>query len=98
MSASIAAAEILVEGLVQRVGYRAFAERRAVRLGLAGYVTNLPGGLVLVHVEGDEAVIKAFVNDLAEGPRGARVDSTHVKWVTPTGEFTSFDIRYVGRQ
>jgi acylphosphatase len=89
----IAAAEILVEGRVQGVGYRAFAERRAGRLGLAGYVTNLPDGRVLVHAEGDETVIKSFLDDLAEGPRGAHVDRTHVKWVTPTREFTSFVIR-----
>src|SRR5207302_10393360 len=35
-----AAAEIVVEGRVQGVGYRDYAQRQAGRLGLAGFVMN----------------------------------------------------------
>jgi acylphosphatase len=46
------AAEIVVEGRVQGVGYRNFVQRKAAKLGLAGYVMNLKDGKVRVRVEG----------------------------------------------
>ena len=92
-----AAAEIVVEGRVQGVGYRAFVERRASALGLAGYVMNLDDGRVHVHVEGDRAVIETLLRDLAEGPRLAHVSRTDVRWVAPRA-FTGFDVRYAGRR
>ena len=87
-------ADIVVEGRVQGVGYRAFVERRAARLGLVGYVMNLPDGRVRVLVEGDRAVIETLLTDLAAGPRLARVNRTDVRWLAPTGEFTGFAVRY----
>ncbi len=33
---------ILVKGLVQGVGFRAFVRRNAKRLGIKGFVRNLP--------------------------------------------------------
>lgn len=76
------------------MGYRAFVERRAALLGLAGYVVNLRDGRVRVHVEGDRTVIERLVTDLAAGPRLARVERTDVRWLPATGRFTSFGVRY----
>jgi len=53
-----------ITGVVQGVGFRPFVWRRAVRLGLTGWVENDPGG-VTVEVEGDERAIAAFVDRLA---------------------------------
>src|SRR5205814_1524997 len=53
MSAPDTAAEILIEGRVQGVGYRDYARRRASRLGLGGWVMNLRDGRVHVVVRGD---------------------------------------------
>ena len=36
----------LVKGRVQGVGYRAFAQKKALELGLSGYAENLPDGRV----------------------------------------------------
>ena len=85
-------ADILVEGRIQGVGYRAFVERCAARLGLVGYVANLTDGRVRVRVEGDRATIDGLLEDLARGPRLARVDRTDVRWVPPTGMFTGFAV------
>ncbi len=93
MSASTAAAEILVAGRVQGVGYRAFVERRAFLLGLVGYVANLPDGRVRVHVEGDRNVIETLLADLRVGPRLARVQRADVQWLSPSGRFSSFGVR-----
>ena len=92
-----AAAEILVEGRVQGVGYRAFVERRATALGLAGYVMNLADGRVQLHVEGARAVIETFLRDLAQGPRLAHVSRTDVRWVAPQA-FAGFDVRSAERR
>ena len=92
-----AAAEVLVYGRVQGVGYRAFVDRRASALGLAGYVMNLDDGRVHVHVEGDRAIIETFLPDLARGPRLAQVTRTDVHWVAPRA-FTGFDVRHAERR
>src|SRR5439155_14218496 len=53
------AAEIVVEGRVQGVGYRNFAHRKAAQLGLHGYVMNLKDGRVRVRVEGSRELSQA---------------------------------------
>jgi acylphosphatase len=63
-----------VSGNVQGVGFRYFAERVASRLGLAGYVKNLPDGRVEVYAIGKAAQLDALRSELARGPRMARVD------------------------
>ena len=88
------AAEILVEGDVQGVGYRNFAQRKALQLGLAGYVMNLRDGKVRVRVEGRREIIAELARDLEKGPPLARVDKLSVTWLAPTGRFASFGIRF----
>jgi acylphosphatase len=93
-TSSLAAAEIFVEGRVQGVGYRAWAQRRASGLGLAGYVMNLADGRVRIHAEGERTVIEDLIRQLEEGPRLARVVRVHATWGTPSG-MSTFDVRYV---
>ncbi len=81
---------------MQGVGYRAWVERHASRLGLAGYVVNLDDGRVLTHVEGDRALIEELVPVLEQGPSLARVARTEVRWMEPTHRYSSFRVRYVG--
>ena len=88
------AAEILVEGDVQGVGYRNFAQRKAIQLGLAGYVMNLRDGKVRVRVEGRREVIEELARDLEKGPPLARVDKLSLTWRPPTGRFASFGVRF----
>ena len=92
-----AAAEIRVEGRVQGVGFREFARRAAQRAGLVGYAMNLEDGHVRVVVEGERAAIDAFVAALEKGPRLANVTRVGATWRAASGEFTSFDIRFSGR-
>ena len=88
------AAEIIVEGRVQGVGYRAFAQRKAGQLALRGYVMNLKDGRVRVRVEGSREGIEELARELEKGPPLARVETVSVSWRPPTGPFTSFDVRY----
>ena len=88
------AAEIVVEGRVQGVGYRNFVQRKAAQFGLAGYVMNLKDGRVRVRVEGVREAIEGLARELTKGPPLARVDSLAVNWRPPTGRFATFAIRY----
>lgn len=94
MSRSAVAAELVVEGRVQGVGFRSFVERRATLLGLTGYVMNLPDGRVRVYAEGPREVIDELRRHLEKGPPLARVDRVTVRWLPATGRYTSFGIRY----
>jgi acylphosphatase len=88
------AAEIIVEGRVQGVGFRAWAQRKASTLGLAGYVMNRRDGRVRVRAEGPRETIEELVRDLQKGPPLSQVDHVAVTWLPPTGRFASFGIRY----
>jgi acylphosphatase len=85
---------VVVRGQVQMVGFRAFAERRALAYGLDGYVRNLMTGEVEVVVEGDRTLLEEFLADLRQGPRAARVTDVLASWETPRGEFHDFRVRY----
>jgi acylphosphatase len=88
------AADIIVEGRVQGVGYRNYAQRRGELAGLVGYVMNLKDGRVRARVEGPRAVIEEFVRALEKGPPLSSVQSVTVRWLPPTNRFAGFDIRY----
>jgi acylphosphatase len=87
-------AHLLVSGIVQGVGYRAFAAGVAVRLGLLGGVRNLEGGRVELEVEGAKLLIEALVQELKIGPPAAKVTKVETEWGPATGQFRSFRIWY----
>lgn len=87
-------ARILVLGVVQGVGYRAFAMRAAWKLQLGGYVRNLREGPVEVVVEGEEEPIRLLIDRLKIGPAGAVVDRVAVDWQEYRGEFEGFEVRF----
>jgi acylphosphatase len=68
------AARFFVSGWVQGVGFRAFARRRALELGLSGYARNLADGRVEAFAQGDPAGIAEFARWLQRGPPLARVE------------------------
>ncbi|HEV8128949.1 MAG TPA: acylphosphatase [Candidatus Eisenbacteria bacterium] len=75
----------VVTGRVQGVGYRFFAQERAVARGLAGTVRNLPGGSVEVEAEGPRPALDAYLGELREGPPAARVSDVTVRWLPAQG-------------
>ncbi len=75
----------LVSGRVHGVGYRAFARKHALELGLSGYAENLPDGRVEVVAEGPEDALEYFLHFLRQGPRLSKVDEIEVQWSDPVG-------------
>jgi len=63
----------LIAGRVQGVFYRASARAEALRLGLTGWVRNLPDGRVEAWAMGPEDTLGAFETWLRRGPPRARV-------------------------
>jgi acylphosphatase len=90
----LAAVEVLVEGRVQGVGYRNFAQRRAVERRLLGYALNMPDGRVKIRAEGPLRDIEDFLRDLEHGPPLARVDRVAVTSVPFSGRYGEFGIRF----
>lgn len=72
------AKRMIVKGRVQRVSYRAFAQRHAKILGLCGWARNLTSGYVEIHAEGEEGAVMQYIERLREGPLLARVDEVSI--------------------
>lgn len=87
-------AEIIVNGLVQGVGFRYFVMRKAQQFNLKGYVKNLYSGEVITVVEGDVAMIEALFNELKVGPSHASVKEANIIWHNYKNEFNSFEITH----
>ena len=94
MSESNARAHIVVSGIVQGVCYRYFTVEEATRLGLAGWVRNLPSGEVEAEVEGERSAVEALIKAMKVGPRAARVTDLKLEWIEVQGEMGGFHTRY----
>ena len=65
---------VRISGRVQGVGFRWFVREEARRLGLSGWVTNLPSGDVEVEAGGERSSLERLRGALQVGPSGAQVD------------------------
>ncbi|MFU8856063.1 MAG: acylphosphatase [Deferrisomatales bacterium] len=90
---SPARARVLVSGRVQGIFFRASTREVARRLGLRGWVRNLPDGGVEAVFEGERGLVEEAVAWCRAGPDGARVDHCDVLWEEPSGE-GPFAVRY----
>lgn len=85
---------MIVHGFVQGVWFRQSTKDEAMRLGVAGWVRNLPDGSVEAVFEGEKKKVEEIVGWCHRGPSGAQVAKVDVSWAPFTGEFFHFDIRY----
>jgi acylphosphatase len=85
--------EIVVSGRVQGVWFRAATREQAGRLGLTGWVRNLPDGRVEALFEGDEERLRLMLDWCGTGPPGARVERVETRWGGATGGFEGFSVR-----
>lgn len=82
-----------VTGIVQGVGYRAFARHHARALGVTGYARNLADGSVEVIAEGPRSALERLIPYLRRGAPAGHVDALTVGWEQATGEFDRFSTR-----
>lgn len=91
---AIIARRFLVSGRVQGVFFRWFTKEIADRLGLKGWVRNLPEGKVEVWAEGKEDKISELRSHLQQGPPEAYVTSVQEIEEEPHRTYPDFSIRH----
>jgi acylphosphatase len=85
-------ASIIVNGLVQGVGFRYFVYHQAVDLSLCGYVRNLYNGSVDIYAEGDRSFVEELIAKVKVGPRAAQVNDVRIQWMEPLHKYNKFEI------
>lgn len=89
-----ACAFITVSGVVQGVGFRFFAVRKAQEYGLTGWVRNSYDGSVESEVEGEKSLILQYIEDMRAGPRSSRVKEVRVDWKEFQNKYGDFQIAW----
>jgi acylphosphatase len=87
-------AKIKVQGVVQGVGYRFFAVKKAREYKIFGYVRNLPDGNVEILAEGEKGLIMDFAEELRIGPVSATVTTVDIEWFDRPREYEDFEISF----
>ncbi len=76
------------------MAFRARTHREAARLGVGGWVRNLPDGRVEAVFEGPDEKVKEMLRWCRQGPSLARVKGVEVIEEAYEGAFRDFMIRY----
>lgn len=83
-----------ISGVVQGVAFRHYTREAARKIGVTGWVRNLPNGNVEAVFEGTPENVMEAVNWCRQGPPSARVDEVKVMDEDYTGEFSSFEVSF----
>lgn len=83
---------VIISGFVQGVGYRQFVKSNARRLGLTGWVTNLPDNRVEAVFQGSKEKIEEIIRLCRKGPFLSEVENVEVEWKETEEEFSDFRI------
>lgn len=78
---------IFVSGKVQGVGYRFSTRQQARKLGINGWVSNLPDGRVEAVLAGDRSAVQQMIQWCRLGPAAAVVENITVEEI----EFKKID-------
>jgi len=85
----------LIYGKVQGVYYRKFVSQKLQRMGIQGYVRNLPDGSVEVVVRATEDELEAIRRVLEEGSPLSRVERIEMEPLEEDDLMVDgFEIRY----
>ncbi len=86
-------ANVIIFGRVQGVFFRDETRRSAQRIGVAGWVRNLPDGTVEALFEGDAEAVNAVIEWCHTGSPFANVSEVKVAWQSWVGDMDGFRIR-----
>ena len=71
--------QLVIEGRVQGVGFRAWTAANARKRGLKGFVRNRKDGTVEAHFSGPSDVVEQMVAACWDGPMVSRVTNVTVR-------------------
>jgi acylphosphatase len=83
-----------IQGKVQGVYFRDYTRREAQKLGLGGWVRNLPDGSVEALISGDDVKVEKMLTWLHKGSPMAIVTSVAATERSSEDTFSDFTIRY----
>jgi acylphosphatase len=78
---------LLIQGLVQGVGFRQYMVFKAQQLGISGWVRNRSDGSVEAVVQGTEDTVAAIIECAQRGPRASQVSGVTVSEVEGNENF-----------
>ena len=73
-------ARVFISGFVQGVGFRRFVRHNAVKLGLTGWVRNLPDNRVEALFQGPKDQADKIISVCRSGPFLSEVKNVEVEW------------------
>lgn len=92
MQPNLISVALTISGRVQGVGYRYFVQKKAIELGLNGFVQNLPNGSVYAEAEGSVEAVNLLIDSSRKGPAFAKVRDVEVSKISPK-KYIGFAIR-----
>ena len=94
MNAMKIRAHIFISGRVQGVFFRSKTAVKARRIGVGGWIKNLPDGRVEAIFEGEREAVDWLIAFCKRGPPRARVKTMDVRLEEYLGEYKDFTIAY----
>ncbi len=82
---------IKVYGSVQGVFFRYTTRKVARKIGLTGFVKNLPDGSVYIEAEGTEGDLKELLEFAKKGPKYAKVEKINYEFKEAQNKYKGFD-------
>jgi acylphosphatase len=86
--------QIVVSGRVQGVGYRYFAQMKAVQFGITGWVKNRSDGAVEMVTTGTKENLDLFIEEIRRGNPFSTVDQVEINEISIAENYQSFTIKY----
>lgn len=84
---------LTIQGRVQRVFYRAEAQKKALELGLKGFAKNNADGTVTIIAQGAEERLKLFIQWCWDGSKLAHVENIDIRYEEdPAEQYSDFSI------
>jgi len=86
--------QIVVTGKVQGVGYRYFAQMKAVQFGITGWVKNRSDGAVEMVTTGTKENLDLFIQEIRRGNPFSTVEQIEISEISTVEKYQSFTIKY----
>ncbi len=71
---------VFIYGRVQRVGFRSFICDEVDKLGITGWVKNVPDGSVEAVLQGEKKLIEQVINTIIKGNGMAKIEKSQSQW------------------